>query len=175
MSASDHVAGRTCRGRPVGSGISRTDRAQGIPVYVFPVQSPVWSGSRNRAGSGRSWPGDRPVRYLVDTCVLSERLRKNPEPKVVRWMDERDPMTHLSVLTLGELQKGVSKLPDGERKEQIQAWSDRNLLDRFEGRILPVDAEVSSTWGRITGTPKAGGESCLSSTAWSRRRPFPAT
>jgi predicted nucleic acid-binding protein len=97
------------------------------------------------------------VRYLVDTCVLSELLRKNPEPKVVRWMDERDTMTHLSVLTLGELQKGVAKLPDGKRKEQIQAWIDRNLLERFEGRVIPVDAEIASTWGRITGEAESQG------------------
>lgn len=112
--------------------------------------------------------------YLVDTCVLFQLLRKNPEPKVVRWMDERDPMTPLSVLTLGELQKGVSKLPEDERKEQIQAWIDRNLLERFEGRILPVDAEVASSWGRITGEAESRGrklpviDSLIAATAVSR-------
>ncbi|MHB8544238.1 MAG: PIN domain-containing protein [Leptospirales bacterium] len=61
------------------------------------------------------------MRFLVDTCVFSELLRKNPEPHVVRWMDEREPFIYLSILTLGELQKGVSKLPDGARKERIHS------------------------------------------------------
>lgn len=98
------------------------------------------------------------MRYLVDTCVLSELVRKNPEPKVVRWMDDRELMTYLSVLTLGELQKGLAKLPDGHRKEQIQAWIDRNIPERFENRIIPIDVEVASTWGRLTGEAENQGE-----------------
>lgn len=114
------------------------------------------------------------MKYLADTCVLSELLRKNPEPKVVRWMDERELMTHLSVLTLGELQKGVAKLPDSKRKEQIQTWIDRNLLERFDGRIIPVDSEIASTWGRITGEAESQGrklpviDSLIAATAVSR-------
>jgi predicted nucleic acid-binding protein len=52
------------------------------------------------------------VRYLLDTCVISEVTKKRPSAKVLTWLDAQDELTlFLSVITLGELQKGVSKLP----------------------------------------------------------------
>lgn len=114
------------------------------------------------------------MKYLADTCVLSELLRKSPDPSVVRWAEENEPMIYLSVLTLGELQKGAAKLPDSKRKEKIQAWIDRDLAERFSERILSVDAEIAGLWGTMTGEAEQQGrklpviDSLIAATAVSR-------
>ncbi|MBI1919785.1 MAG: type II toxin-antitoxin system VapC family toxin [Geobacter sp.] len=92
------------------------------------------------------------MRYLLDTCLISELVRPKPHAGVVRWLDSRDEHTlYLSVLTIGELRKGISKLQDGDRKEALKEWVDNALADRFEGRILPVDLDVASAWGELQG------------------------
>ena len=90
------------------------------------------------------------MKYLLDTCVISEVLKTRPNAQVVRWLngcDESD--LALSALTLGEIQKGAARLKDGKRKRSIQHWLDRDLRKRFAERILPIDDEVAMTWGRI--------------------------
>jgi len=98
------------------------------------------------------------VKYLLDTCLISELVKKAPSPAVVSWLDEQDEQAlFLSVLNLGELQKGISKLPDGSKKDELQAWVALDLAERFTGRILDVDLETSLCWGRIQGeTERAG-------------------
>ncbi len=98
------------------------------------------------------------MKYLLDTCFLSELIKRRPNPNVLRWLDKQDEdQLYLSVLTIGELQKGIGKLPDIARQEELQAWVDNDLAIRFEGRILPIDTEVASQWGILLGkTEKAG-------------------
>jgi predicted nucleic acid-binding protein len=64
---------------------------------------------------------------------------------------------YLSVLTLGEIQKGISKLPESPRKASLQDWLNTDLCNRFEGRILAVDPEVALCWGAIQGEAEANG------------------
>jgi predicted nucleic acid-binding protein len=72
------------------------------------------------------------VKYLLDTCLISELVKKEPDPAVVNWLDEQDEQTlFLSVLNLGEVQKGVSKLPEGKIKDELQAWVALDLVERF--------------------------------------------
>lgn len=88
--------------------------------------------------------------YLIDTNVLSELRRKAPDPQVVRWMSQRPANTlHLSVLTLGELRKGIGALPDGDRKNRLLDWLEVELTAFFAGRILPIDAATADQWGRL--------------------------
>ena len=63
-----------------------------------------------------------------------------------------------SVLTLGELQKGVTKLADGIRRARLQSWLDHDLVQRFGARLLPVSSDVASAWGRLQGEAERGGE-----------------
>lgn len=93
------------------------------------------------------------MRYLLDTCLISEVVSKKPNPKVVAWLDGRDEDSlFLSVLTLGELQKGVSKLPDDDgRKESLQRWVSFDLVGRFEGRILDLNLGAAMIWGQLLG------------------------
>lgn len=96
--------------------------------------------------------------FLVDTCVLSELLKAAPDPRVVAWasgVDERD--LYLSVLTLGELRKGVAKLSDRRRRERLERWIDGDLRERFQGRIIPVCERVAARWGELSGTAEARG------------------
>jgi toxin FitB len=99
------------------------------------------------------------VKYLLDTCVISELVKKEPNPAVVRWLDEQDEQNlFLSVLNLGELQKGISKLPDGAKKKELQAWVALDLVERFDGRILEVDLDTALAWGRLQGEAERSGE-----------------
>lgn len=99
------------------------------------------------------------MKYLLDTCLISELVKKEPNPAVVSWLDEQDEQNlFLSVLNLGELQKGISKLPDGTKKDELQAWVVLDLVERFTGRILDLDLETALCWGRLQGESEQAGE-----------------
>jgi hypothetical protein len=88
--------------------------------------------------------------YLLDTNVLSELRRKTPNPGVVEWFAQRPASTlYLSVLTLGELRKGVEGIADASRRTALLDWLEAELPRFFTGRILPVDAHVADRWGRL--------------------------
>lgn len=90
--------------------------------------------------------------YLLDTCVISELVARRPNPKVLEWIDQTDETgLYLSVLTIGEIRKGIEKLPDSERKNILDAWLCEQLLVRFQDRLLPIDAPVMLRWGQLTG------------------------
>lgn len=88
--------------------------------------------------------------FLLDTNVLSEPGRPFPNPGVARWLDSLDPLeAYLSVLTLGEIGRGVSLMPPGPRKTALTTWLRHDLPERFKGRLLPVDHEVALAWGDL--------------------------
>jgi len=88
--------------------------------------------------------------YLVDTNVLSELRRRDPDVNVVRWLEARPATTlYLSVLTLGELRKGIEALPHGARKRRLLDWLEVELPGFFAGRVLPIDARVADRWGHL--------------------------
>ena len=92
------------------------------------------------------------MKYLLDTNVISELVGKKPDVRVSRWVDALDPNSvFLSALTIGELRKGIEKLPDSPRRTRLLAWLVDDLLMRFAGRVLPLDTEVLLTWGVLTG------------------------
>jgi predicted nucleic acid-binding protein len=90
------------------------------------------------------------VSYLLDTNVVSEARRKTPDSGVIQWLSQRPAATlYLSVLTLGELRKGIDSLGDEHRRGLLRDWLEVELPAFFIGRILPVDAAVADTWGRL--------------------------
>jgi predicted nucleic acid-binding protein len=94
--------------------------------------------------------------FLLDTNVISELVKVTPEPKVTRWIEHTDEtLLYLSVLTLGEIRKGISSLSQSRRRIALEAWLDHDLSLRFADRILPVDKEVADRWGRIAGSAAA--------------------
>jgi toxin FitB len=96
--------------------------------------------------------------YLLDTNIISELRNKNPEPRVLEWMEAADEgLLHLSVLTLGEIRKGAALLPQDKRRTQLETWLEVDLQARFAGRILPIDAEIADRWGLIVAGAKLKG------------------
>lgn len=90
------------------------------------------------------------MNYLLDTCVLSELVKPRPDKGLVEWVGARDESSlHLSVLTLGELGKGIGRLPPGTKRNRLQAWLERDLIKRFSGRIFSVDAAIAARWGEM--------------------------
>ena len=89
---------------------------------------------------------------MFDTNVISELISKRSNKKVVEWLDRLDSNTiYLSVITIGEIRKGIEKLPPSKRKERIKEWLEGDLLLRFQGRILEITTEVMLIWGELTG------------------------
>jgi len=92
------------------------------------------------------------MNYLLDTNVISELVAKQPDKQVVKWLDRLDPNTvYLSVITIGEIRKGIEKLLPSKRRDEVQEWLETDLLLRFRGRILAITAEVMLVWGELTG------------------------
>lgn len=88
--------------------------------------------------------------FLLDTCVLSEALSKKTNPQVLGFVDDLDPEdVYLSVITIGELFKGIEKLPKSRRKNELQAWFNDELLVRYDGKILPLDTRTLMAWGTL--------------------------
>jgi predicted nucleic acid-binding protein len=97
--------------------------------------------------------------YLLDTNCISEVVRISPEPRVMAWIDAADEsLLYLSVLTLGEIRKGLASLSQGKRRTQLETWLDVELRARFSGRILPVDSNVADRWGWLAATAKRAGK-----------------
>lgn len=88
--------------------------------------------------------------YLIDTNIISELRRKEANLGVVTWFAERPATTlYLSVLTLGEIRKGIESLPNSKRRLSLRDWLEVELPAFFSGRILPIDSPVVDRWGRL--------------------------
>lgn len=88
--------------------------------------------------------------YLIDTNVISELIKVKQNTWVVEWFNavqNRD--LYLSVLTIGEIRKGIGKIKDIKRREKVCTWLDQELTSWFAGRILPIDQQVANKWGVI--------------------------
>lgn len=96
--------------------------------------------------------------FLLDTNCISEIVRSKPEPRVLDWMSTADEsLLYLSVLTFGEIRKGVAGLPLGKRRVQLETWLEVDLQARFSGRILSIDAPVADRWGSLAAKAKQKG------------------
>lgn len=90
------------------------------------------------------------MRLLLDTCVLSELQKPARSEAVVAFIDGLpDGLLYISVITVGEIAKGVALLPDGRKKRILERWR-LALASQFEDRILPVDQETGELWGELT-------------------------
>jgi len=96
--------------------------------------------------------------FLLDTNIVSELIRSRPEPKLSRWIASTDEnLLYLSVLTMGEIRKGIVQLGKTARQIELQTWVDRDLSSRFVDRILPIDEAVADRWGWISGQAMVNG------------------
>ena len=96
--------------------------------------------------------------FLLDTNAISEVIKPRPNAGVMDWFGSADEDTlYLSVITLAELRHGVERLAAGSRRASLDRWLSADLPDRFEGRILPVDARTADAWGRGIARAQAAG------------------
>jgi toxin FitB len=112
------------------------------------------------------------MNFLLDTNAISEWVKPQPDPGIAAWLDEVDEdRTYLSVITLGELRKGVDRLPGGRRRDRLDQWLISELPERFGDRALAVDAAIADQWGRLlaraekTGTPAGSVDALIAATA----------
>jgi predicted nucleic acid-binding protein len=107
--------------------------------------------------------------YLLDTNILSETVRRKPNKSVITWLDQLPgEALYVSVLTLGEIRKGIETLADGKQREKLRLWLEHELPEWFGGRVLPVDLAVADRWGRLLaeiGRPVPTTDSLLAATA----------
>ena len=97
--------------------------------------------------------------FLLDTNCVSELVRIKPHPQVVGWIEAVDEgYLYLSVLTLGEIRKGLAHLPQGRRRTRLETWLEVELRARFSGRLLPIDEAVALRWGLLAAHAKRKGK-----------------
>ncbi|GAB4432121.1 MAG: type II toxin-antitoxin system VapC family toxin [Chloroflexi bacterium OHK40] len=98
------------------------------------------------------------MNYLLDTNVISELVARRPEQRVVAWVDGlEDERLYLSVITIGEIRKGIAKLPPSPRREDLRRWLEGDLLARFAGRIAGISTATMLAWGELTGRLERAG------------------
>lgn len=96
--------------------------------------------------------------FLLDTNIPSEIIRTRPDPQVHAWVRAQDDSTlHLSVVTIGELRKGLTILRESKRRTELQEWLENDLIPLFTGRILPVTQAIADRWGVLSGTRQIAG------------------
>jgi len=99
------------------------------------------------------------MNYLLDTCLISELAKSEPNKTVVDWvLSKNEANFYVSVLTFGELYKGIEKLPESKKKEELRIWVENDLKNRFHNRIIGIDIRVSITWGKIQSVAEKKGK-----------------
>ncbi len=113
------------------------------------------------------------MNYILDTNVVSELIAQEPDRHVIQWVNSIDPASlFLSVITIGEIKKGIEKLADSKRKASLLTWLEQDLLVRFRDQILPLGTSVLLTWGKLIadlekkGKPMPAIDSLLAATAF---------
>ncbi len=100
------------------------------------------------------------MNFLLDTNVISEWIKPNPDPGVVAWLAEVDEdRTYISVVTIAELRHGIERMVPGRRQKRLNEWIREDLVSRFEDRILPIDDAVAESWGKVMARCETAGRS----------------
>jgi toxin FitB len=98
------------------------------------------------------------VNFLLDTNAVSEWVKPQPNSGLIAWMESADEdRVFLSVISLAELRYGVDRMTSGKRRQRLERWLRNELPLRFEGRVLPVGAEIADAWGKVVSRSEAAG------------------
>lgn len=96
--------------------------------------------------------------FLLDTSIISELVKPKPDANVTAWIEDTDEsLLYLSVLTLGEIRRGIATLPQSRRRAILEAWLDKDLRARFADRVLTIDQQVADRWGLLTAAARNSG------------------
>ncbi len=98
------------------------------------------------------------MKYLLDTCLLSELVKQSPDPAVLQWMSERqDSELFISAITMGELHRGIAKLQASRRRNELSTWV-QQLEAGFQKRVLPFTRETANYWAQMCAKAEASGQ-----------------
>ena len=99
------------------------------------------------------------MKYLLDTCVISELVSKQPNSHVLEWIDTIDAdSVYISVITVGEITKGIEKLPNSKRRQELSDWLENELLIRFQDNLIELDVNILIQWGRLSARLEISGQ-----------------
>ena len=99
------------------------------------------------------------MNYLLDICVLSEFTRHQPEERVIDWLNSiEEEKLFISVITVGEIQRGIERMPDSHRKTELLIWMNNGLLTRFAEQMVTIDAQTMLLWGSLVARLEAAGQ-----------------
>ena len=101
------------------------------------------------------------MKYLVDTCVLSELQKRRPDQSVVAWFRKRfaDSMFMVSAVTIAEIKRGISRLDESDpRRQELSEWLENDILAQYGDSIIPFDLSVSKKWGEIMAEADRAGQ-----------------
>jgi len=92
------------------------------------------------------------MKYLIDTCVISEFTKKNPDIKVINFLNSVNQFDfYLSVLSIGEIKKGIAKINDLKKQKDLNLWLNDVLLANYKDNLLDINFQVISKWGELAG------------------------
>ena len=97
------------------------------------------------------------MNYLLDTCVLSEFTRHQPDKRVMDWLISIEKL-FISVITIGEIQRGIERLSDSHRKTELLIWMNNGLMTRFAERMVTIDAATMFLWGSMVARLETAGQ-----------------
>lgn len=112
------------------------------------------------------------MNYLLDTCIISELVKPTPNENVINWLNQTpNERLFLSVITIGEIRKGLTKLPESKKKNRLTNWLN-TLLEDYQARIYSINLTIAENWGNIqgkaenNGTPLASLDSLIAAVAY---------
>lgn len=103
------------------------------------------------------------MRILLDTNVLSEVTKPRPDEGVLKWLHGLDEdRTFISIVSIAEVRRGVALMNSGRKRDALDEWLTHDLPQRFESRIIPVEAPVALAWGDLMALAKRSGRGLAS-------------
>lgn len=96
--------------------------------------------------------------YLLDTCAISEMVAVKPNPNVLSWFEsQNEKALFLSIITIGEIEKGIYQLPASRKRTSLEAWMFDELVPGFHGRIIEINRSLMTTWAKMIADLKTKG------------------
>ena len=102
------------------------------------------------------------MNFLLDTNVISEPRKRQPNPNVVRWLKANSVgQMFISSITIAEISMGRYKATDKAVEEALTAWLEYRIKPRYAGQILPITSQIAEVWGQLFSSRSVTQESGL--------------
>ncbi|MEY3881302.1 MAG: hypothetical protein RIQ94_2098 [Pseudomonadota bacterium] len=117
------------------------------------------------------------MKYLIDTCVLSECIKRTPNSLVAQWFNDQEPTRlYLSSITIAEIKKGLYKIQttQPDRFDKLENWL-FSVEEKFNRRILPITENILDKWAEISANAELNGgklavmDSLIAATAYEHK------